>query len=505
MTRPVRRGARDLGLAVAAWTAYVLASALLLRPLLTTTIVADDFVNPFVQYHQGGGGILQAVEYGWDGANGAGHFNFLGQIIGAFYNLGWLGLAATLGIRFSTVYALTKLVTFLLCAEAAARYVAAVGHRAGYDIGTWRARLTTAGALFATLQFHGFWSNDPVGSYPLSGFASAALGFAYLWLVVNLDQWRRPWAPALVGVAGTCTILYYELNAMAVAAALLPSLWLALRPVAWGERWREARRVAPATALPVVVTIVLQLRAAPESENYGGTTVEVGGGLVKTFWVATRSSLPGASWTLTRKVLSGEQPFRWSALAMVLVLGVAGAALLRRHGFGVARTTPPHGTRTLLWLGAAPVAYWLGATLLQASTAKVQAEVTRVGQVYNFYAIGSTAIALVGALALIVLASRPRSRSVALVLLGAFAVFAVMQVSTSVALSKQFYDANEPNRRVLVSFSERRPEAYRCIALRDWTGGPWPDYYEDFMVAGLQAAYERFHDEPFCTGFVRTN
>jgi hypothetical protein len=489
-----------------AWVLYVAASVLLLRPLLVTTIVADDFLNPFVQYHQGGAGIGRAVEYGWDGANAAGHFNYLGQIVGAFYNLGWLGLASTLGIRFSTVYALTKLVTFLVCAEAAARYLTAVAERAGYRVGPWRARLTTAGALFASLQFHGFWSNDPVGSYPLSGYASAALGFAYLRLVVDLDRHRRWWAPAAVGLAGLGTILYYELNAMAVAAAVLPLLWIALRPVTWSDRLREAVRIAPAVAVPFLATVALQLRAAPTSENYGGTSVEVGSGVLETFWIATRSSLPGASWTLTRKVLvGGDQPFRWSALVVVLLLGAAAAALFVRHGFGVERTATPRSSRTLLWLGAAPVAYWLGATLLQSATAKVQTEVTRVGQVYNFYAIGSTALAIVGALVVIALAGRPRGRIVAVVLLGAFAVFSVAQVSTSVALSKQFYDGTEPNRRVLVSFSERRPEAYRCTALRDWTAGAWPEYYEEFMVAGLQAAYERFHDEPFCTGFVRTN
>ena len=34
--------------------------------------------------------------------------------------------------------------------------------------------------LFTTLQIHAYWSNDPVGNYPLVGFGGSALGFVFL-------------------------------------------------------------------------------------------------------------------------------------------------------------------------------------------------------------------------------------------------------------------------------------------------------------------------------------
>ena len=67
----------------------------------------------------------------------------------------------------------------------------------------------------------------------------------------------------------------------------------------------------------------------------------------------------------------------------------------------------------------------------------------------------------------------------------------------------KMYASLEPNRALLAAFSSQATVPYRCRALLDWSNGGWPDYYEEGMIEGLQAAYRHYHREEFCPGFVR--
>ncbi len=154
---------------------------------------------------------------------------------------------------------------------------------------------------------------------------------------------------------------------------------------------------------------------------------------------------------------------------------------------------------------ASPLTFMLLAAAVQTGTQKVQDEAPRVGYVYNYYAVGATAWALVIVLA-IVFAPRwctlwPVRRLAVVLAVG----FVSLQLMINWNITIRFNELTYPSRQLLVAFSEQLPEVERCSALQGWTLGSWPDYYEDPMVAGLQSAYEYFHDEQFCTGFVRPN
>lgn len=481
------------------WLLWVLLSAAHLRPVLGTTVVADDLINPVHQFDEAGPGLLANLRYAADGVEASGHFNYLGQALGAVYNQLWLWTASRTDLSLLTLYAATKLAVLLLTALAVAAYVRAACRLLGRDVGAWWCRAGVSVALFGTLQLHVVWSNDPVASYPLSGFASAALGFALLLAALRWGGPERPWGPAVVGLLGLATVLYYEIDVAAVLAVGAVVLWhvLAVRDAA--GRLQRLVRCSPALLVPFVLTVALQRSAAAAGATYGGTDVAVGQGLPGTLRVALASGVPGAGWDLSRDYLAGSPLFRpVPALVLAVVLGVL-AVQAGRHPLpagGVARGALRRGWLLL----AAPVVYGVGASGIQAATAKVQQEVTAVGMVYNFYAVSAAAVAALCVLTLLLVPVSTWARpAVGLPVAVAAGLLVLTQTMVNASVAERFNATFLPANRVLLqAYSDEDPPDVRCSVLRTWTTYPLPAYYRQQMVDGLQAAYRHYHGESFC-------
>ena len=480
------------------WGLYLGLSALFLRSILTTTIVADDFANPFQQLISVGMSPWEMVRYAWRATSSVGHFNYLGQIIGSLYTGGTVWLASEFGIRFSTMYAALKFAMLVGTAVAGSAVLRQVCAYLGSPIDAWRNRILVSAIFFSTLQLHMAWSNDPVGSYPLSGYASAILGLAALGLGINAVRVKRRWTPTLAGLAGTAALLYYEINVAVVGAVGLFAFVNAIA-VGRGGRWREGLRLAPAVVIPSVVVVFLQGRASAASANYGGTSVRLEE-MVPTFWRSLMSSLPGSAWQLSREFLGFTVALRSNALA-ILVVVVAVVVTLA----AIIQPVPDPPSPPPWKLAAAvagPVAYWVGATLIQASTAKVQAEAARIGQVYNYYAIGSIVVAMMLALAFHLYVHRvPHLLRPALIV--GIAAFVLAQFMLTWNVAEQFNARTPANRNLLVAYTEHWPMEERCEALLRWSEVPWPEYYEVAIIRGMEIGYMRFQGESFCDGFVR--
>ena len=144
----------------------------------------------------------------------------------------------------------------------------------------------------------------------------------------------------------------------------------------------------------------------------------------------------------------------------------------------------------------------MGSTVLQASTQKVQDESPKIGYVYNYYAIGATALAVIVGL-LVVAAPRRWNQPYVRLGLGAVLItFVAVQSLVNWNITVRFNEGTFANRQLLVTFSEGRTVEDRCSALTTWTSGAWPEYYEQFMIEGLQDSYRHFHGQDFCPGFV---
>jgi hypothetical protein len=341
--------------------------------------------------------------------------------------------------------------------------------------------------FFSTLQLHMVWSNDPVGSYPLSGYASAIFGLIALGLGMNAVRVNRRWTPVVAGLAGTAALLYYEINIAVVAATGLFA-FINVAALGRGARLREALRLSPVVVIPLLVVVFLQTRSSAASANYEGTSVQLEG-MLPTFAKSLVSSLPGSAWQLSREFLGGTVALRSNALAILVIVVAAVVTIAVIKG----PTSTPPAPRP--WRLAAAVlslvAYWAGATLVQASTAKVQAEAIRIGQVYNYYAIGSIIVAVLLALAahlyvhLVPRALRP-------VFIVGIAAFVLAQFMITWNVAERFNGATAANRNLLVAYTEHWPMDERCVALLRWSEGPWPDYYEVAMIAGMEIGYLRF-------------
>jgi hypothetical protein len=482
------------------WIGYLAVSAVVLRPVLITAITADDFQNPFSLWFRTGPSFREVVRSGWDGAGAVGHFNYIGQIFGNAATWAQMIAMSEFGIRYSEMYAAIKFVAFVLCALAGAAYVRRGSAMVGSPIGAWTSRILVSALLFFTLQLHMPWSNDPTGSYPLSGFVPAAIGFAMLVAMLRAVASSGRGAPWLVAVVGVVAVLYYEINAAAVAAAAVIGLGAVLDARKDGRAVATAVRLAPAVVVPTLVTTYLQLRASSSSVNYEGTSIDRSG-TVSTFARGLVSSLPGAAWGQSREWLTVPVALRSGALLSLFVGGLA-LALLARHRPSEA---PPRPRRSWFLAGfvLAPACYWFGATLIQSATAKVQNEATRVGKVYNFYAMGSVAVAVLLAIAIHLVPWNRVTRSLAAPAIVVASLFAFVQVSVNWNVMERFNGFTRPNQRLLLAYSEQWDEPERCAALTEWAAGIWPEYYEVGMIVGLDAGYQHFHGEPFCEGFVR--
>jgi hypothetical protein len=97
------------------WAGFLLLSWLILRPALLVTISLDDFINPFSVFHDYGAspfGMLPEVNRD---VLRNGHFNFVGQSIGAVVFRIYAHLMSW-GVRYSFLYAITKFAVFVLVA-----------------------------------------------------------------------------------------------------------------------------------------------------------------------------------------------------------------------------------------------------------------------------------------------------------------------------------------------------------------------------------------------------
>jgi hypothetical protein len=380
---------------------------------------------------------------------------------------------SAVGLRYSTVYAGTKLLTYLLTAVAAAAFVRKCSEVVGRSVSPWRARIYVSIALFTTLQIHIPWSNDPVSSYPASGFAATALGFLVLSLAIDALRGPSLRRAVICGVVGGLAVIYYEITLAAVAAIVPLAVWA----------WMSRRKATPKALLETA-------------------KVALGGNQVRSVGYGIISTLPGSSWKVARDFLEAPIAVRATPVAILSVLAVALVLLAKRYP-SAPPSTPVSSRLALAFLVASPLAFLLAATVIQTSTQKVQDEAPRIGYVYNYYAIGATAVAVIIALLLLAVPARWWTDLARTVAITGGVAFVSVQFLLNWNITTKFNDLTYPSRQLLVTFTERPPEIIRCSALQGWTLGPWPVQYETSMIAGLQDAYQYFHGEQFCAGFVR--
>ena len=476
------------------------ATFLLLRPVLLTNVGADDLLNPFSQLFHVGTNPATVLRSSSRLVSVTGHFNYLGQAIGSLAVLAWIVLIGQFGLHFNVIYGATKFLTYAV-AIASSVWVVRMSYRSsGHRLSWTQGWVVVLLVLVLPLQIHIPWSNDPVASYPLSGFLTASLGIIFIGLAHSRLGSAGWFHLTLVGLYGAGVVLYYEFNSFAVMSVLpliLHQLWTSrstLRTLAVSLA-RAGLLVGPAAA----TTIYFFLRNRAGSAAYSGTEISLGSPFPTTFRNALLSSLPRSSWGIGSDWLGATPelvgrhllPFIAGLLLLAIAWGVQPVS--NDHHPQVARLS--RQVNPSLVIGSLLI-YWLGATFTQAATVKVQQEAVRIGQVYNFYAVGAMCFSL---MVLIVLVNvRPRRILTAALLISACAL-GLGQYSFNSAVTEKYNAATVFTGSLLNSIDPGQTNNARCAALDFWKSAGWPEYYWLDMELGLQRLGEVYWQQPFCT------
>jgi hypothetical protein len=470
-------------------------------------VVSDDFAAPFYQFRTAGFGATAALKYGWNNSYGGVNFRIIGMPVGSLVHFLYVDLAGRFGIRMSTSYFLTKLAVFLGVGITMAWICHQLLTLAGKKFSGWTTLFVSSSILFVSLQNHAIWSNDPVASYPLAGFASVILGLACLGITLTLFRKGLTLSRlAFLTVATTTSVLYYEIN-VAIIIGIAPLLtFVALNPMegqvlSVRNKLVRMSQVAIPCAMPAIALIYGRILSGSSTQSYGGTTIRLGRVAIHTFQNALASTLPGSSWNLSREQLGGSVGLvMWIIPITVILVSVNTFFLSHPEESKKPDRFQNLGLGTGLF---ALFCFWTIGVAIQSVTVKVQDESPRIGYVYTYYAIGAVVAAMFLSFIFLYFFSTLQSKSVTVVIVSIFSIFSFVQLTMNWRLMEKMNSSLIPNRELLVAFSSQADVPYRCRALLDWSNGPWPDYYEDGMILGLQSAYLHYHGEQFCPNFER--
>jgi hypothetical protein len=487
-------------ISLVSWATYLGSAAFLLRPVLLTAIAADDLINPFSQMYHAGTGINEIFSRAWNSVSSTGHFNYVGQLFGSYIVALWNYLIGNFGIRYSSVYAMTKFVVYLLTIEVSARLLRELIKTFKVVSQTWNLRIALLLLLALSIQIHIPWSNDPVASYPLSGFLAVVIGLLYIYLVFRIFEKSTYLRASVTGIFGALAVLYYEFNLFAVlSVTVILAHWL------WLHRG-DKRALIRATTLSALVvfpglatTAFFYLKNKAASANYTGTSVSFDTPFPKTFLQGIIGSLPAGGWNMSFSWLPNSLSFN-SSYIIQFIIGI-GLVSLTYFSRPIRQTIHHKKNVTIfrVFVYISPLLiYWAGATMVQASTIKVQQEAIRIGQVYNYYAVGVVCLAIIVACLFSLIDWRKIRLSLKVFLVAVVLTSGAFQYVINWNITNQFNMALSGNRNLLVAFADKPPMVQRCAAFEAWKAMGWPEYYWLDMELGMNATYLKFHGQEFC-------
>jgi len=263
---------------------------------------------------------------------------------------------------------------------------------------------------------------------------------------------------------------------------------------------REVARYSLCVGPAAVTTLYFFLKNRAASANYSGTALRLSAPFLEKFRNGVISSTPGSSWPLAHDWLGHSARFS-SRLLQFFFAGLITLGLLiwiTRNKMESAPEPPREGSKNIVIATLPIIVYWLGATFAQTATKKVQDESQRIGQVYNYYAIGSVAIAVIATFFFLGLAQRCRWRKIRILFAATFVILGCYQYATNWNVLMRFNEATMPTGNLLVAFAERPDMVERCARLDQWKAMGWPEYYWLDLELGMNKMYQLNHQEDFC-------
>lgn len=466
------------------WVAW---TYLLLRPILMAPLLADDFLAPFTEYRAVKGNPETAISNAMEIIRGGVSFRPLSTFLTSLQNYATIELGLRFSISPTTVFTVFRFCSYLLLIDAMARLLLVSKNQSGMKLKPGRdlvvARILSTTLLASLIQVHFLWSNDPVTNYFFSGVVPVSVMLHFLrFAIASLYKFetRDAIKASLVGLlaAGMYELtIGIALGFVATAFVLMVvrkrlgntpvNFWCFLIPL-------------PNIAFVLIGRLIYQSKAGA----YGGTTIGNSGSIVRTALIHLGGNIPATGWDLSTEVYPSAARTDIALLLLVATVGVVVHWGLKHLQLGTLRLILP-----VLFMGmVVPVA-------LLSVTDKVQAETTRVGQVYIPYMYGLPFVVFLLICLLNLTYKHAQTRTFARFL---FIAFATVQISTNRNLSEFGQTAYRANSELLTAWAESEPRELRCARLANWTSIPWPTYYRDELIEGLTLSYRAYHRSEFC-------
>jgi hypothetical protein len=479
------------------WATMLVLQLVLTFPIMAAGIVGDDLINPFYQFYVTGSELAKVMSYGVE-AGTSHHFNVIGTIVGTFHTHFWLVFGSWFGTSHILYYQITKFLMITFSLLAAAFFLKNLLNL-GSDARTsfTRIYLMVMIVFASTVQIHSLWSNDPVGNYPMSGFASVAIGFLVLGILLRYAQ-NPQWLAAIVlTLSIIAAILYYAINVALVVAIFV--FFVLSKYLRVGYEAPVAQK-AMIIGTPTVVTLLARIQTSEASANYGGATTGTLWGFFRALFNGSISSLPSSSWGLVRELIPNLLINYWQL--GLLGLGVFGIVVsFSKIDTSLSRAPIEVNLKEVLLIAIVLSSYSITSVAIQAATQKYQNELPEIGYVYNFYSVTSISIAVfISALHFWLFFTH---KIFGIIIQAALiSMFAVQSVINWTVVNK-LESVTSPSQNLISAFGSQSSNSERCLAWATWASGAWPDYYEEGMANGLSSASRFYYGIDFCDSGTR--
>lgn len=481
--------------AVLTMVSSFLVSVIFLWPLRLIMPIADDLHL----ITQGSGimrryGFMHVLDLWTDFSLSSAHLTPIGGVWSAIYVWITNQLALRTPLTLASAWGVMRVLAIAIAIQGALHF--------GRSIARW---LKLSGSfnfilllvLLATIQVHGYWSNDPVISFPIASWAFCTIGFYFLSFLLratNTDIWPKKSSAYIAIALAFLGILTYELFIAFLVAGFLLVGWRSIVQRGW--RHKDFYLLLAATVLPTLLLLLGQVARLSSGSNYVGTEISVqSASILKMFFVAVISTLPLTNLQLTHLLVPQGRIVAtqfWTSFAVLIVLT---AWSIRRKKLNNSRTSRIDIASVL----AAMFALCVVATAVIISTPKYQSELNGIlGKVYINYAPAWIATSLIISLVL-GLTLKLNKRLFAIVGVLLIPIAGAWQVTANLRQVVALTQDSSWSKQMLTLLEAPIPEnLQRCNEFDRLFSLPLPEYYQSAIYEGLQESYNGTYGVPYC-------
>ena len=470
-------------------------SVVFLWPLRLIVPIADDLHL----ITQGSGimrryGFMHVLDLWTDFSLSSAHLTPIGGVCSAIYVWITNQLALRTPLTLASAWGVMRVLTIAIAIQGALHF--------GRSIARW---LKLSGSfnfifllvLLATIQVHGYWSNDPVISFPVASWAFCTIGFYFLSFLLHATHseiWPKKSSAYIAIALAFLGILTYELFIAFLVAGFLLVGWRSIFQRGW--KHRDFYLLLAATVLPTLLLLLGQVARLSSGSNYVGTEISVqSASILKIFFAAVISTLPLTNLQLTHLLVPQGKIVAtqfWTSFVALIMLTAWSVRSKKLNNY---RTSRIDITSVL----AAMFALSVVATAVIIVTPKYQSELNGIlGKVYINYAPAWIATSLIISLFFGLMLNLNR-RLFAIVGLLLIPIAGAWQMTANLRQVAALTQDSSWSKQMLTLLEAPIPENFqRCSEFDRLFSLPLPEYYQSAIYEGLQESYNGTYGVPYC-------